>query len=131
MQIKRPVARVLVVDDQVEVVEILIHILRKKTPYEIVTTTDPIEALDRVKSTRFDIVLSDVTMPGMRGPELVSHIQVASPTTRIILMSGEGPPQVPPSVKIFGFLQKPITSDELLETLDQAVADLHASPESA
>ena len=123
----RAAARVLVVDDQVDVIEVLIHILRKKPHYEVVTTTNPIEALDRVKATRFDIVLSDVTMPEMRGTELVGHIQVASPSTRIILMSGEGRPQVAPSVKIFGFLQKPIAADQLLKTLDQAVADLHAA----
>ena len=59
--------------------------------YEVVTTTSPIEALRLASSgEHWDIVLSDVTMPGMSGIELASRLSSFCPALlgRIVLMTG-------------------------------------------
>ena len=73
-----------------------------------------------------DLLLTDVEMPGPRGPELAARLAVTRPATRVIFMSGyaaSGPAAMPPGA---AFLQKPFTPQALLllalveATLDRA-----------
>src|SRR5690606_20010452 len=63
-------ARILVVDDDAGVVELWAEVLSRES-YEVVGMTDPTAALARAAEEVFDLVLCDVEMPGMRGPELL------------------------------------------------------------
>ena len=59
-------ARILVVDDEPAVVDLVRRILQREG-YEVEGVTAPADALARVREVPFELVISDVEMPGMRG----------------------------------------------------------------
>ncbi len=118
-----PSARVLIVDDDPIVLDITSKYLRKIKSYEVLSASSPAQALEIIKSELpVDLVISDVEMPEMSGPEFLNEIAQVSPRTASMLMSGSMmedeilPLDVP-------FLQKPFTSDELYTTVARVLAD--------
>jgi two-component system, cell cycle sensor histidine kinase and response regulator CckA len=97
----------------------VVEILRSTgyTVFEAQTATDAANIAEhRIK--RLDILLTDVLMPGLRGPELARLVLQRHPGVRVVYMSGyaEGLPemQLPPNS---AFLQKPFRFATLLERL--------------
>lgn len=81
--------RVLLVDDQVMVLKASASMLRE---LDVVTASSGAEALARLaEGAHFDVVVSDVTMPGLTGPELFAQIRDLYPhlAERMLLVSGD------------------------------------------
>jgi putative two-component system response regulator len=78
--------RLLIVDDEPEVRGVL-HDLLCDT-YECAEAPSAEEALARLRDTDFDLVISDITMSGMSGLEMIPHVKAASPDTAIVMISG-------------------------------------------
>lgn len=81
--------RVLLVDDQVMVLRATASMLRE---LDVVTAGSAAEALGKLAAgSHFDVVVSDVTMPGMGGPELFVRIRERYPhlAERVLLVSGD------------------------------------------
>ena len=74
------------------------------------------------RDVQFDLVLTDIVMPGMTGPELVEALRAASPSLKIIYMSGYDPNTVELSTIIESaeFLPKPFTPATLLFSVRKA-----------
>ena len=81
--------RVLLVDDEPSLVHIGKQIL-ERLGYEVVTRTSSLEALElfKIKSKKFDLVITDMTMPGMTGDQLAAEIIKIRPDMPIILCTG-------------------------------------------
>jgi serine/threonine-protein kinase len=82
------------------------------------------DARDRVAGQEYDVVLSDVDMPGMTGPELLGECRRRWPCTEVILITGD--PQVPAAVQClkegaFDYLSKPVESAVLLAKVARAL----------
>lgn len=78
---------ILIVDDEEEIREMLSRHFRF-SGYEVQTAENGKAALNVMKDWRTDIVISDIRMPVMDGPELCSHIRDEYPSTRVIMMTG-------------------------------------------
>jgi adenylate cyclase len=116
-------ARVLIVDDDSDVLEIICRYLRELESYEVLSASSPIRALEIVKSKpSVDLVISDIEMPEMRGPELLHKITQISPGTASMLISGfvSDPENLPRGVP---FLQKPFTFAELQSKVEEVLAE--------
>jgi two-component system cell cycle sensor histidine kinase/response regulator CckA len=111
---------ILVVDDDDDVRAIARQAL-VALGYLVLETGDPQEAIRMVKQHRIDLLLTDVIMPIMKGTELANRIQAATPSTRVLLMSGYQTSDVSGSGR--PFLAKPFSIDGLArrvrETLDR------------
>jgi putative nucleotidyltransferase with HDIG domain len=79
-------SRILIVDDEREITEILSDLLSGDLECETAGSAE--EALTRVRQGEFRLVISDITMPGMTGLEMVPHIKRISPDTVVIMISG-------------------------------------------
>jgi two-component system, cell cycle response regulator CpdR len=79
--------RVLYIEDNALVREITCDLLAGER-YEIVAVATGEEALIAFKTGRFDIVVTDVSLPAMSGLELVRHLKEIAPSLPIILASG-------------------------------------------
>lgn len=87
-----PKGKILVVDDEVYIVQILEFSLRRIEGYEVITATDGEEALAKVAAERPDLVVLDVMMPKMDGYETCKRMKENEQTRDIpvILLSAKG-----------------------------------------
>jgi two-component system cell cycle sensor histidine kinase/response regulator CckA len=112
-------ATILVADDEVALRHAVVEILRSSgyKVFESQTASDALEIAQQHKG-ELDILLTDIVMPVMRGPELARRVSQIQPGIRVIYMSGyaEGFPEteLPPNSV---FLQKPFRFATLLEQL--------------
>jgi putative nucleotidyltransferase with HDIG domain len=78
--------RLLIVDDEPEVRGVLRDLL--SGAYECGEAASAEEALGQLRVSEFHLVISDITMSGMSGLEMIPHVKVASPDTVIVMISG-------------------------------------------
>jgi len=114
-------ATVLLVDDEASLVHAIGEFLRE-SGFIVLDSVSPEDALQIASEHpgRIDILLTDVVMPGLRGPDLHRLILAVQPEIQVLFMSGyaEGLPemQLPRGAS---FLQKPFRFSALLETLKE------------
>jgi two-component system, cell cycle sensor histidine kinase and response regulator CckA len=118
-------ATVLVVDDE-DAVRMTVRRLLERIGYVVLCATGPEDALRSAKAFEGDIhvVISDVVMPGMSGPELVRRLAEARPEMGVVFMSG----YTEEGIRLHGaldrgmaFLQKPFSQEELSACVRQAL----------
>jgi signal transduction histidine kinase/ActR/RegA family two-component response regulator len=82
--------RILVVDDEPSVVEILYRVLGEEG-YQIETAASGSAALTRIVKQRFDLIISDIKMPGMHGAELYARVREIDPllASRMVFITGD------------------------------------------
>src|SRR5262249_4585665 len=78
--------RLLIVDDEPEVRGVLRDLL--SGPYECGEASSAEEALSQLRECGYQLVISDITMSGMSGLEMIPHVKVISPDTVIVMISG-------------------------------------------
>src|ERR1035438_9296186 len=82
--------RILLVDDDAGIVELLSTALRNQGLIETSSTAE--EALERLRQASYDVVVTDLKMPGIGGLELLRRVAELQPRTRVIVMSGQSQP---------------------------------------
>lgn len=85
------VKRLLIVDDE-EALTFSLYQTFIKVPIEIevITASSGEEALTKLNDTRFDIVITDIAMPGIDGLDLLSMIKSKNPDTRVLVITAYG-----------------------------------------
>jgi len=115
-------AVVLVVEDEEPVRVFSAHALRNKgfKVYEAENAEQALEIFQQNKD-QIDILITDVIMPGINGPELASKIKEIKSNINVILMSGYTEEEISPlSNDQFQFLSKPFSLNKLVETVNNA-----------
>ncbi len=79
-------ARVLIVDDEPEIRELLCDLF--SFDYQCASVSSAEEALELLAAAKFDLVISDITMSGMSGLEMIPHVLSISPETVVVMISG-------------------------------------------
>jgi putative nucleotidyltransferase with HDIG domain len=78
--------RILIVDDEVEITEILADLL--SADYDCSRAGSAEDALTSLREGQFQLVISDITMPGMSGLDMIPHVKELSPDTVVVMISG-------------------------------------------
>jgi len=108
------VHRVLVVDDEDGIRRSLVRVLALNG-FETRDASDGLSAWGLALSQRFDLVVTDLRMPGLDGMELATRVIQANPRTRILIISAYPPIGMPP----YPFMQKPFSMVDFLTTVAQ------------
>lgn len=115
---------ILVVDDEEQMVDYIETVL-KRSGYDTVSFLDPVKALAffTENAERVDLILSDITMPGMDGMELAQRVSRIRGDVAVILMSGYsdrlfGAASLP---NIKAVLDKPVLKADLMEEVEKVV----------
>lgn len=117
--------RILFVDDNEHVLQGLRRTLRdRRDEWDTEFVTGPSDALAAMERQPFDVVVSDLRMPGMDGPTFMDRIRQRFPrTARIILSGSAGPDEILRSASAsHQFLAKPCDPDVLKSTVDRVCA---------
>src|SRR5471032_1413458 len=81
--------RILFVDYEDSVLDALEALLRKdRDRWEMVFVMDGSQALQELRKAPFDLVISDMRMPGMDGAELLAHVKKENPSAARMILSG-------------------------------------------
>lgn len=81
--------RILLVDDE-ETLRLSVKQVLSEDGYEVITAKNGTEALGLARANDFDLVITDLRMPGLSGLQLVSEIKKTDPLTKIIIISAYG-----------------------------------------
>lgn len=115
-------ATVLVVDDEKSIRTTFLTFLQR-AGYEVDIASEAEHALRLLDEKAFDVVLSDILMPGLSGVELLANIRSIAPDIPVIMMTGN-PTLETASYSVregaFEYLTKPVTKDILLMAVDRA-----------
>ena len=119
--------RILLVDDEVPVVGMVKKMLQG-LGYTVTTRTSSTEALEAFKAdpNRFDLVVTDMTMPGMTGDQLTIEIKRIRPAIPVILCTGFSnriDESRAAQIGIQGFVLKPILRKDIAETIRRVLDD--------
>lgn len=122
--------RILVVDDEPLTLELIVENLREQGHVVDMAASGP-EAVSKAKQKSYDVVMTDLAMPGMHGMELLSYFRQQYPDSEVIVLTGYGTIETAvEAVKkgAFDYLTKPVTADEINLVLDriQELATLKA-----
>ena len=116
-------ARILVVDDETSMQEFL-GILLQRDGHETTTCGSADQALVALESDDWDLVISDVRMPGMSGLELLDRVRELSPETTVILITAHGTTESAVEAMKHGaydYLTKPCSVDEIRLVVEKAL----------
>lgn len=116
-----PTARILVVDDERFVQDLLRKVLGRRG-HEVDIASNGVEALDRLRDERYDLVLTDVVMPEMDGFELLREVKSRHPDVKVIVLTGFARRQSISDFLLYGaddYLSKPFQVPELLTSVER------------
>lgn len=125
--------RILAVDDEPDMLKLLTMIIRDKTSYEIVTTNNPVEAVELAKNTPFDLVIADLKMPGLDGVNLIKAVREFDKDVPIIILTAYGTIESATEAMqsgAFDFLTKPFRKEQILFTIEKALKYLRVLREN-
>lgn len=108
---------VLLVDDEEMVVTSIKSFLTLETDYEVVSFTSPREALEYVKTSKVDLVISDYLMPDMDGIEFLAGVKDFQPQATRVLLTGyadkENAIKAINDVGLYQYIEKPWENEDL------------------
>jgi PAS domain S-box-containing protein len=118
-------ARILIVDDDEALLEALPEALRlRMNGIQIDTSQTAIGALDLIRQTDYDAIVSDIKLPGMDGLALMTEIKQVRPGTPTLLITGHGEHDLAVQALrggAYDFVQKPIDRDYFVASLERAI----------
>jgi CheY-like chemotaxis protein len=132
-QIMNTKLQVLVIDDDAVVGRSFDRVLSDKG-YQVVTALSGEEALDTMNGRHFDVVFTDIKMPGMDGLEVTESIKARSPLTPVVVITGYGTQENEAQAAMLGvsgFVRKPLTPEMIESVTLKAVNDAEKPVEPA
>jgi DNA-binding NtrC family response regulator len=116
-------ASLLIVDDEANTLATLSRAFRL-AGHEATVCDNAAKAVELAKSEHFDMIFSDVVMPGRDGLSLLEDLRTQGVTTPVVMMSGQAHIEMAVRATKLGaidFLEKPISTDKLLLTVENAL----------
>lgn len=119
--------KIIAVDDEAGIIDSL-EVFLKKTNYDFVGITDPVEAIERVKTEHFDLMLLDFMMTPLHGDEVVEEIRKFNKELYILLLTGHkdlAPPlETIKRLDIQGYCEKSDKFDQLLLLIESGIKSI-------
>ena len=121
--------QVLVIDDDAVVGRSFDRVLSDKG-YEVSTALSGEEALETLENSEFDVVFTDIKMPGMDGLEVTERIKARCPWTPVVVITGYGTEDNEVKASVLGasgFVRKPLTPEMIENITLKAVNDAESA----
>ena len=116
--------RILVVDDEPNMLRLLKTILMDKTGYEVTTTNNPLEVSKLLQDSHYDLVVTDLKMPLVDGIDLIGIVKNIDATMPIIVITAYGTIETAEEAiqkGAYDFITKPFRKETILITIKRAL----------
>jgi DNA-binding NtrC family response regulator len=119
--------KILVVDDEISIRKLLFDLLEMERYYvELAASAE--EALEKIKETDFDLIISDIRMPGMDGFELLKKIRTMNVDSAVIFITGYG--SVDSAIEaiklgVVDYIEKPLDFGQFKNLVSQILNELY------
>ncbi|MGD0608314.1 MAG: response regulator [Streptosporangiaceae bacterium] len=116
----RSTERILVVEDDPEAALFAVHVLTNRGRFDVTHTADPVVALQLVAAEHWDLVLTDVRLPGMSGLDLLDALRQLAPALPVAVMTAHAPAAMMQAMRLHRadeYLEKPLRIASLLATV--------------
>lgn len=116
--------KILIVDDEMDMLELLELIITDRTDYEVVTTNTPLEVPELLKKDSFDLLITDLRMPDVDGIELIEMVKQIDDQIPFIIITAYG--TIESAVEAmrkgaFDYITKPFRQEQILLTIEKVM----------
>jgi len=115
---------ILIIDDEPPILSLMERILIEKTSYHVTTTHNALQAPDILKTRTFDVLITDIRMPGMGGMDILRLIREQKRPEEVILITAF--PSMETALDAYAlhaydYIIKPFTRERLISSVDGAM----------
>ncbi|MBN1634158.1 MAG: response regulator [Ignavibacteria bacterium] len=126
--------KILVVDDEKDIVDIIKYNLEQEGEFEVLTALDGKEALNIAEEEKPDLILLDIMMPGMNGFDVCKQLKTYAPTSRIPVIfltakENEIDEIIGLEIGADDYIQKPISPRKIIARIKSVIRRINAETE--
>lgn len=116
--------KILIVDDEKDMLVLLKRIISEKTPYEVTITDNPLQVPELLQKTEFDVVITDLKMPRQNGIKVLETVKQKRERTAVVIMTAYG--AIDSAIEAtrkgaFDYVTKPLRKERILHVIEQAM----------
>ena len=121
--------RILVFEDDPEAALFVVHVLGNRGGFEVTHTADPAVALRLAADEHWDLLVTNLDMPGMSGLELIGSLRQVAPTLPVVVVTAYAPAAVAAALPSHadGYLEKPLRVGRLIATVTALISQGRAN----
>ncbi len=116
--------RILAVDDELDMLALLKMIIEGYSDHQVTVTNNPLEAAELLAQEPFDLVLTDLKMPGMDGMEVLELARKTNEDALVMVITAYGSLEAAEEAMAkgaFDFITKPFRKEQILLSIDKAM----------
>lgn len=116
--------KILVVDDEIDMLDLLELIITDRTEYQVTTTNNPLEVTELLKKDSYDLMITDLRMPDIDGIELIEMVKKVDDQIPFIIITAYG--TIESAVEAmrkgaFDYITKPFRQEQILLTIEKVM----------
>ena len=117
-------SQILAIDDEPHMLRRLERIISEKTPHQITTLNNSLEVPQLLEQRRFDLIITDLKMPGMDGIDILKHVREHDGPEVVIIMTAFG--SLDSAIEalqqgVFDYITKPFKKEQIIFAVDRAL----------
>jgi len=116
--------KILIIDDETDMLVMLEMLITDKTPHEVVTTNNPFEIEELLAQNDFNLVITDLKMPMLDGIEVLEVVKKNDPDIPVIVITAFGTLEAAEEAVhrgAYDFITKPFRKEQILVALERAL----------
>ncbi|MCJ7617852.1 MAG: response regulator [Desulfobacterales bacterium] len=117
-------AQILIVDDELDILTVLAMIISDKTDHKVTTTNNPLEVPELIKEGVYDLLITDLKMPGMDGIELMGEVRKLDKYIPVLIITAYGSPELAEKAinkGAYDYITKPFRKEQILIAINRAL----------
>jgi DNA-binding NtrC family response regulator len=118
------IQKILAVDDEPHMLKLLERIIKEKTAFNIMTINNSLEIPSVLEQNQFDLIITDLKMPGMDGLDVLRYIKEKKYEAEVIIITAFG--SLESAIEalshgVFDYITKPFKKEQIIYTVDRAL----------
>jgi DNA-binding NtrC family response regulator len=116
--------KILIIDDEPDMLTMLEMIITDKTPHEVVTTNNPLEIQSLLAQENLNMIITDLKMPAMDGIEIIEAVKRYDPDIPVVVITAFGTLESAEEAVhrgAYDFITKPFRKEQILVAIERAL----------